>query len=100
MKKIGKVDIIVKHNLLVRSPTIYRLGSSVVNQEIKKVGRIVDIIGPANSPYIVINTKGSEIQTTLGDVVYLFEQQSKQTPSRSKKGRTPPKKYHNTSNRK
>ena len=96
MKKIGQVSIVARNgNLLIKTNKSFRIGSKIVNQEIKPVGKIVDIIGPTKTPYIVINTKGSEISAKKGDMLYLLD---KPTTAPTRKGkRPPPKKYHKTS---
>lgn len=95
MKKIGQVSIIARNgNLLIKTNKSFRIGSKIVNQEIKPVGKIVDIIGPTKTPYIIINTKGFEVTTKKGDMLYLLDK----PPAQSRKTkRPPPKKYHKTS---
>ena len=62
MKKLGKVSVINKKgSILVKVNKAPRIGSKVVNQDIKSIGRIVDIIGPTHTPYAVINFFTSSI---------------------------------------
>lgn len=101
MKKIGSITVIAKNgNLLVKTNKPFRIGSKVVNQEIKNVGKIVDIIGPAKTPYIVINTKGANTTTKEGEMLYLLEKTQNQTKGPKKSSKPPPRKYHKTSKKK
>jgi rRNA processing protein Gar1 len=89
MKKLGKVFVINKNgNLLVKVTKTYRLNSIVVNQQLKRLGKIVDIIGPAKNPYLVINAREAEAKPTKGETVYLMDRpkktSSKRKPSKSK----------------
>jgi rRNA processing protein Gar1 len=78
MKKLGKVSIIAKNgNILVRTTTTFRVGTKVVNQQLANIGKIVDIIGPVATPYIVINTRGSNATAKKNEILYLFDKQQK-----------------------
>lgn len=86
MKKIGKIVVQAQNNnFLARATRSFRIGSQVVNQEIKTVGKIVDVIGPTRAPYIVINTKNAEAPITKGDFVYLMERKPQGKRSYSSK---------------
>jgi RNA-binding protein len=99
LKKLGKVFIVNKNNnILVKVTKSHRLNATVVNQQLKKVGKIVDVIGPVNSPYLVVNTRDSEAKAAKGSMVYLLETSKKKSqptkkksPSKSKP-KTKPKK--------
>ncbi|HUT80167.1 MAG TPA: Gar1/Naf1 family protein [Candidatus Bathyarchaeia archaeon] len=74
MKKLGKVFVVTKKGeLLVKATDSYRFNTKVVNQQIQMIGKIVDIIGPVATPYVVINTRNSEAQAKKGDQLYLME---------------------------
>ena len=86
-----------KGTILVRSTKPQRIGIQVVNHEIKRLGKVVDVIGPAAAPYIVINTRDAQARAKKGDVVYLLDKplQKPRRPqqSRSGKPRHPKKPY-------
>ncbi|NHJ83886.1 MAG: hypothetical protein FK734_00405 [Asgard group archaeon] len=87
MKKLGKVSIISKKgNILIKSTTGQRLGSRIVNQQLKYVGKIVDIIGPTSTPYIVVNTRDAEAQTKENELLYLVD--APKTKSSTQRKRT------------
>ncbi|MHA1531923.1 MAG: H/ACA ribonucleoprotein complex subunit GAR1 [Candidatus Heimdallarchaeota archaeon] len=90
MKKLGKVTMANKKGtFLVRSTKPHRIGIQVVNQEIKRLGKVVDVIGPAAAPYIVINTRGAQAQTKKGDIVYLLDKppQKPKHPQQNRSGK-------------
>ena len=102
MKKLGKVSVIARNgNLLVQTSKPQRIGIPVVDQQIKRIGKIVDVIGPTSGPYIVVNVKGYEKPINVGDVLYLMDSKP-QTPSSGKKRSAKPyhKKYSKTSSKK
>ena len=86
-----------KGTILVRSTKPHRIGIQVVNHEIKRLGKVVDVIGPAAAPYIVVNTRDAQAQAKKGDVVYLLDKppQKPRRPqqNRSGKPRYPKKPY-------
>ncbi|NHJ31570.1 MAG: hypothetical protein FK732_01790 [Asgard group archaeon] len=85
LKKLGKVTTASKKgNILVKSTKAHRIGLPVVNQEIKRVGKVVDVIGPAAAPYIVVNTRDAQAQTKKGDIVYLLDKQPQKKKSSKK----------------
>lgn len=93
LKKLGKVTTVSKKgNILVRSNTVQRIGIQVVNQEIKRLGKIVDIIGPAAAPYIVINTRDAQAQAKKGDMAYLLDRPPQKKKSGQKYGSGKPRK--------
>ena len=100
MKKLGKVSIIARNgNLLVQSNKSERIGTPVVNQQIKRIGKIVDIIGPTKAPYIVVNIKGYTDSIKEGDVLYLMDKQPQKSKPK-KYSRNRPQKYPHTSSKK
>jgi len=86
LKKLGKVVVITnKGDLLVRTSKPIRLNSRIVNQELKTVGKAVDIIGPVSAPYIVVNTRQAEATAKKDETLYLFRSEPRQKTSRGKK---------------
>lgn len=98
MKKLGKVSVIARNgNLLIKASKPYRIGTPVVDQQIKRLGKVVDVIGPTRAPFIVVNARGYTKQLKVGDVLYLMDKQPQRSTSSKRSNRPPPKKYHKTS---
>jgi len=52
---LGKViSVTPSQSLVVKIDKPLRLGTSVIDENLKVVGRIFDIIGPVSSPYAVV----------------------------------------------
>ena len=64
MSKNGKLI------LRLNSDTKLKLGEKVFNSKLREVGKIQDIFGPVNSPYISINPKISDPLSLVGKMVY------------------------------
>ena len=81
MRRLNKVLHISNQNhLLLRVSSnlvnTLNIGDPVVTQDLTKIGRIFDIFGPVNHPYISIqpNTGILERQNVIGEVLYSFEE--------------------------
>ena len=86
MKKLGKVSVVAKNgNVLVRVTQTFRVGLKVINQQLDHIGKIVDIIGPVTSPYIVINTRGSTTKVRKNEILYLLDKQQKSSSKKPSK---------------
>jgi rRNA processing protein Gar1 len=56
--------------LRLHSDTNLKLGERVFNSKLREIGKIQDIFGPVNSPYISITPKISDPLSLVGKVVY------------------------------
>jgi RNA-binding protein len=55
LQRLGKViSVTPSQSLVVKIDKPLRLGTSVIDENLKVVGRIFDIIGPVSSPYAVV----------------------------------------------
>jgi rRNA processing protein Gar1 len=64
MSKNGKLI------LRLNSDKNLKLGEKVFNSKLREVGKIQDIFGPVNNPYISITPKISDPLSLVGKVVY------------------------------
>ncbi len=64
MSKNGKLI------LRLNSDTNLKLGEKVFNSKLREVGKIQDIFGPVNSPYISIAPKISDPLSLVGKLIY------------------------------
>ncbi|MHA1243659.1 MAG: H/ACA ribonucleoprotein complex subunit GAR1 [Candidatus Heimdallarchaeota archaeon] len=94
MKKLGKVSVIAKNgNVLVKTTQIFRVGTKVINQQLAHIGKVVDIIGPVTTPYIVINTRGSTTKVKKNEILYLLDKQQKSSSQKSSRYSKKPYSY-------
>jgi RNA-binding protein len=55
LQRLGKVlSVTPSHSIVVKVDKPPKLGAAVIDENLKVVGRIFDIIGPVSSPYVVI----------------------------------------------
>lgn len=80
MKRLGTVLHTIDNLLIVRADKTLRkealsASSAVVTKSMKKIGRISELFGPVNAPYISIKifkeTKGSQLMKLENERVYL-----------------------------
>jgi len=56
--------------LRLNSDTNLKIGERIFNSKLREVGKIQDIFGPVNNPYISITPKISDPLSLVGKVVY------------------------------
>jgi RNA-binding protein len=55
LQRLGKVlHVTPSQNIVVMIGKTPKIGSDVVDEKLKVVGKIFDVIGPASSPYVVV----------------------------------------------
>jgi RNA-binding protein len=55
LQRLGKVlNVTPSQNMVVKLEKAQKLGAAVIDENLKVVGRIFDVIGPVSSPYAVI----------------------------------------------
>jgi RNA-binding protein len=57
LQRLGKViSVTPSQSIVVKIDKPTKLGTSVVDENLKVVGRVFDIIGPVSSPYAVVKS--------------------------------------------
>jgi RNA-binding protein len=59
-------------NIIVKTEKIPKLGSAVVDENLKVVGKVFDIIGPVSSPYAVVKPTVKELGKLANRQLYLL----------------------------
>jgi RNA-binding protein len=59
-------------NLVVKTEKAPRIGSSVVDENLKTVGKVFDVIGPVTSPYAVVRPSIREPERLTNKPLYLL----------------------------
>jgi len=73
MKRVGEVVRTAQGLAVLRSPddTHPDVGTEVVGSDLDSVGRVVDIFGPVERPYIAVSPNdGVVLPTLLGEKIY------------------------------
>jgi RNA-binding protein len=59
-------------NIVVKTDKTPQIGSAVVDENLKVVGKIFDIIGPVSSPYAVVKPAIKEPEKLTNKQLYLL----------------------------
>jgi len=73
LQKLGRVITLTpSQNLVVKTEKAPKIGSSVVDDNLKDVGRVFDIIGPVTSPYAIVRPSVNEPEKLTSKQLYLL----------------------------
>ena len=73
LQRLGRVlNVTPSQNVVVKADKSPRIGSAVVDQNLKVVGKIFDIIGPVSSPYAVVKPAVKEPEKLTNKQLYLL----------------------------
>ena len=71
LQRLGKVlHVTPSQNIVVTIDKTPKIGSAVVDEKLKVVGKIFDIIGPASSPYVVVKPAIKEPEKLTNKQLY------------------------------
>ncbi|KON34386.1 MAG: hypothetical protein AC479_00535 [miscellaneous Crenarchaeota group-6 archaeon AD8-1] len=71
MQRLGKViSVSPSQNIIIEIKKPNKIGTIVVDENLKMVGKIFDIIGPTVSPYIIIKPTIKKPEKLVGEKVY------------------------------
>jgi RNA-binding protein len=78
MQFIGEIENISYNGMwILRSQILPRIGSNVYNQQKQVVGKVMNVIGPVSSPYILVKPKSKEKFEQLqiiGEKMYIIKE--------------------------
>ena len=73
MQKLGRViNLTPSQNLVVKTEKAPKIGSPVVDESLKTIGKVFDVIGPVTSPYAVVRPAVKEPEKLAGKQLYLL----------------------------
>ncbi|MBT0159599.1 MAG: Gar1/Naf1 family protein [Candidatus Bathyarchaeota archaeon] len=74
MQRLGRVQSYTpSQNIIVKvADNSPKIGTSVVDENLKVVGKVFDLIGPVSSPYVVIKPAVKEPEKLAGKRLYLL----------------------------
>lgn len=71
LKRLGHVlHASSSRNLILKVETLPKIGDMVVDENLKTVGSVFDIIGPVSSPYATVKPTTPEPQRMVGNTLY------------------------------
>ena len=73
LQRLGKVlSVTPSRNLVVKTEKAPKVGSAVVDESLKVIGKVFDVIGPVSSPYAVIKPIIKEPERLSNKQLYLL----------------------------
>jgi RNA-binding protein len=73
LQRLGKVlNVTPSQNIVVKIDKTPKIGSAVVDEKLKVVGKIFDVIGPVSSPYVIVKPAIKEPEKLTNKQLYLL----------------------------
>ena len=80
MQKLGKVRALTpSKNIIVKTEKPPKIGAEVIDENLKVVGKVFDIIGPVSAPYAVVKPTVTEPVKLVNKPVYLLLPKTKRS---------------------
>lgn len=72
MKRAGKVVRVAQGLAIVRAENdeFPEIGTAVVDEQLDEIGRIVDVFGPVERPYLAVTPEDRSLPQLVGSVLY------------------------------
>ena len=72
MKRVGSVVGTAQGVAVVRTESDDHpyLGTQVIDEQLEPVGRVVDVFGPVERPYLAVSTREELVATLVGTTLY------------------------------
>ena len=72
MQRLGRVlNVTPSQNIVVKTEKTPKVGSAVIDENLKVVGKVFDIIGPVSSPYAIVKPTIKEAEKLINKQLYL-----------------------------
>lgn len=73
MQRLGRVlSLTPSLNMVVKTEEAPKIGSTVIDENLKVVGRVFDVIGPVTAPYAVIKPNIKDPEQLTNKQLYLL----------------------------
>jgi RNA-binding protein len=80
LQRLGRViRVTPSQSLIVKAENSPKIGSEVIDENLKVVGKIFDIIGPVSAPYAVIKPVVKEPANLVNKQLYLLLSKNKRS---------------------
>ncbi len=80
MQKLGRVRALTpSKNIIVKTEKSPKIGAEVVDENLKVIGKVFDIIGPVSAPYAVVKPTVSDPVKLVNKPVYLLLSKTKRS---------------------
>ncbi|WP_436935021.1 H/ACA ribonucleoprotein complex subunit GAR1 [Halovenus marina] len=75
MRRVGSVVQAAQGLAIVRSDEDHPdIGTAVIDEELAAVGRVVDVFGPVDRPYIAVSPDSDRVAALVGTTLYARDQ--------------------------
>ncbi|MFW6117131.1 MAG: H/ACA ribonucleoprotein complex subunit GAR1 [Thermoproteota archaeon] len=72
LQRLGRVlHVSRSRNIIVQVENIPKIDSTVVDEKLNRVGRIIDVFGPVSSPYASVKPEIQELGELSGKILYV-----------------------------
>jgi rRNA processing protein Gar1 len=68
---VGKVIDLSERGLLVKAPRMVPIGTALVDVRSQPAGRVIDVLGPVASPYLLVSPPKGKAPVRANHEVYL-----------------------------
>jgi RNA-binding protein len=73
LQRLGKVlHVTPSQNMIIKADKTPKIGAAVVDEKLKTVGKVFDVIGPVSSPYAVVKPAVKEPEKLTNKQLYLL----------------------------
>jgi RNA-binding protein len=73
LQRLGRVlNVTPSQNIVVKTDKPPKIGAAVVDENLKAVGKIFDIIGPVSAPYAVVKPAIKEPEKLTNKQLYML----------------------------
>ena len=73
LQRLGRVlNVTPSRSLVVKTEKTPRMGLAVIDENLKVVGKVFDIIGPVSSPYAVVRPAVKEPEKLVNRQLYVL----------------------------
>jgi RNA-binding protein len=80
LQRLGKVlNVTPSRNVIVQTDKMPKLGVDIIDENLKVVGKVFDIIGPVSAPYVVVKAAVREPSKLVNKPVYLLLSKTKRS---------------------
>lgn len=71
MQRLGRIlHISPSRNMIVKAENTPKMGETVVDENLRQVGKVFDLLGPASSPYVAVRPTVAEFGNAVGRMLY------------------------------
>jgi RNA-binding protein len=72
LQRLGKVlNLTPAQNIIVKTERVPKMGAPVIDENLKVVGKVFDVIGPVSAPYAVIKPSVRDPEKLISRQLYV-----------------------------